>query len=296
MITLAGVELPTPSAKLCEWIERNLPVGEAFPWAASSWAGPSLDKATPGSPAARMPRDLRVNRFTWPQGAGRWAHGAFVASARQAELVRRAANGANGQGSQPVPLVLASPGVRSDESLQVAVNLLRVVPLHSLASTNGGTPSADDDFEANNPTLLIVVDKRYAWQLAPMPDLGILPSGAYDPNSYAAATAGPVPKPPSWGAIIKKIAAAVGETIDTSTIPPAYLYPDQSLSLAGMPVGPALDAVLFNVGLRLVARYDGTFYAQSADEAVAARLADDTSAKGRRRTLQAGGDAFNNAL
>lgn len=299
-ISLGGVELPVPTGALCAWIERNLPVAEAFPWAASSWPGPTLDARTPGVPAARMPATLEVNRFVWPQGASRFAHGAFLAAAREAEQVRAVANGRDGRSSIPIPLVLASPGQPAGEVLSVSVNLLRVVPLHSLATTNGGTPTADDDFRANNPVLLVVVDQRYYWQSAPCPDLGILPYGSYNPNAPADSAEdlpdGPTPPPPSWAACIKKLGAAVGATIDHDPVPAEYLSPDPALNLAGMPAGPALDAVLFNCGLRLVANYDGSFYAQSAPTAIAARKADDESGAGRARALRAGGDAFADEL
>ncbi len=299
-ISLAGVELLTPSKALCSWVERTIPVGEAFPWLQPSAGFPSLDTTTLGVPGYRMPTTFRVNEFVWPQGASRWAYGAFLASADQAEQVRAAANGKGGSTSTPIVLTLATPGQPSGEALQVSLTLLRVVPMTQFVATNNGTPTALDDFAPNNIMLLVVVDARYFWQHTGCPDFGIMPYGSSNPLSVSDPNSpnygGTVPVPVRWRICFKKCEAALGATINVDPIPNAYLFPDPAFNLAGMPIGPVLDALCANTGLRFVANYDGTFAAQSVTYATAARQTDDTSATGQARSLRAGGDGFADVL
>ncbi len=298
-ITLAGVELLNPTTELCEWIERRIPAHQAFPWLRPSWPGRSLNTTAVGVPGYNMPTSFVLNSYYHPQSAQRWSYGAFLASARMANLVRAAANGSDGSTSTMIPLTLAVQGQASGESVGVNVNLQHIIPLSSLEAADFPAGTAP-----NNLVVLVVTDARFGWQSFPCPDFKILQYGLSNPNSVSDPDSpnstsngtGQVQTAVLWRDCFNACASALNATIAVDPITNKYLNPDPALNLAGMPIGPVLDALAANVGMRFVANFDGTFAVQTYATASAARRADDLGAAGSLRTLRGGGDQFAAAL
>lgn len=179
------------------------------------------------------------------------------------------------------------------DQLSLTMTLLRVVPLSAVPTDPDATPA--EQAARNNLVMLVLVDPRYYWGAIPCPDFGIQPYGAYNASS-GSDSGGDAGDPPTWSDVIGQVADALGITLDLPDIDPAYLSPDPGWNQPGAPGGAMLDALLANVGLRLVAHYDGTFTVQDWQDAMDARQADDASDAGQARMLRAGGDQFADAL
>ena len=174
------------------------------------------------------PPAIVPNVLNWPNDASRFA--TFYAIIDDADLVRLRQVGFTRYG--PAALTLLT----LDETENVSV------PMYMLAPR----PLVDPQFMGENGLwLLPLVDKRYFfWSAA---------------ASITGAT--------SWTLLIGQIAAAWGVTITVSTIAADYSTPTIRFDAYQQPLPLLLDAICYTVGLRFVAKIDGTFLAQSYSDA-----------------------------
>lgn len=306
-LSYGGTELICPTAELCNWIEANLPGGAALPWLAPGHATAGNPALGPfDAPSRPMPGALRVGELYWPaSSAQRWACGAFLADAQAAETIRTAANGDGTEAPTALALLMDDGRGAADDQLSLTMTLLRVVPLSAVPDDPDASPAVRA--ARNNLVLLVLVDARYQWQTTPCPDFAIGPYGSYaDSSSSSSSSSGSTGDddggdddgggPPTWAGVIGQVADALGIELDLPEVDEGYLGPDPGWNQPGAPCGAMLDALLANVGLRLVAKYDGTFEVQGWQDAQAARAADDASDAGQARMLRAGGDQFADAL
>jgi hypothetical protein len=272
MIKINDVELPIPTRELVDYLRSALDPSYMLPWMMPrSWPGLGLSAIT--FPTAYRPLPpLRISRFYWPRGAMRWSYGHFLADSEQAERIRTVAFGDDGTQLNTVTLSLASPGEPpsdDDEQLDVEMYVMPPTPLINIVH--------DPNTGIENLYLISVVDERYYWWYKQVPDFGMTDSGAV-----------------TWEDLYGMIGTALGVIIDVDPIDPDYLRPDPSFGLRYEAIPPVLDAVAYNVGHRIIRKYDGSVVSQSFDNAV--QTADDDFANNPQRTIRAGGVRFEDEL
>src|ERR1700683_5494960 len=244
-LSLAGVKLSPPLPDSVAWANANIPVGRLVPYLDRAWPGSLMSARAVSFPSRpRAPRYVRLNTFSWPRGASRFAVGAYWATGDVVDPIRDAANGPDGATSTPIPLVMQVDNQLSGESLNVNVELLKIVPMTAF--------TADIRPDFLNAYILVVVDSRYTWQSTPLPapGLGLPTYGASPSVTWLDAI------PTAATALGLTVAAGEGDegtgppgTLYVDTIPADYLFPDPSLDMPGVSCGLFLDAIAWNTGL-----------------------------------------------
>jgi hypothetical protein len=311
-LTLDDIPLLAPMAMSPEammnvktWVERNITPKTVRPWLTRAWPGFGLAGVT--WPTGYTPNDpIRVNHLIWPIGASRWAFGHFLVDSNALNLIRNAAYGTDGSEFNEITLKMSIPGlVLPDgssspspqfEPLETSVYLLSYTPLGRMTPIPGGggtaTPaptslypspptgspgSTSTDQYVNGLYLITIVDERYYWWNYSIPIIF---------NNIGDTT--------TWQSLFTSIETTINVTINLDTINPAYLQPSRGLALTGEVIPPVLDAMVANIGQRLVRKYDGNVYAQNFDTANAAYEADFSTNPDRQ--LRAGGERFHQVL
>ncbi|MBX6311852.1 MAG: hypothetical protein IRY99_02865 [Isosphaeraceae bacterium] len=275
MLSLGGITLRTPTVELSDWVARHFPLPRLFPVGPTrSWPGLALGRSSWPTTGPAAP--LRLGCFVWPTwGASRFAYGLFLATREDYEAIAEQAFQSGPDQTQSVPLVLSAPPTETpeiaDETVEVAVYVLPGIPLSPLPE------SPWRDLPVNVPYLVPVVDQRYYWWYRNTGDLAI---GASGDNPW------------SWAGLVDALANRLGIKIayNEKEIDTKFGTPHRALSFASEVLPPVLDSVAANLGLRLVAKFDGSFVLESADSSRARRAADDAAHPTRQ--VLAGGDAF----
>lgn len=275
MIQLAGVSLPVPTQEIIDAVESNITLSRlslfwnrAFPgFGTVGLALPTMYRPWPLQP-------LRLNRFYWPSGAARYGFGMFLASKDACNLIHDAAFGQDGTETLPVDLVLSSENQAGATMEAIQFSLMTVFPPVPLFRVLN--PDLSSNF---GMYLLCVVDDRFRWWNVPCPDFGITESAGK-----------------TWANIISKIGDALELTITVSPIDTAYLAPHRALNLTGEPIPLILDAIAFNIGMRVVVQPAGDVYLQDFNDGFTATATDNNSPAGQARTRRAGSSRFVDAF
>ncbi len=220
--------------------------------------------------------------FRWPWGASRWAHGWFLASSNQVAEIQRKAFSEEGDEENPVPgqpipvdLYIDAPGQRSQENLTTPVYVLSITPLARI-----NVPSGSDAAFINGLYLITVVDERWFWWGLTSPTFTMTSST-------------------TWATMIQALGDKVIDTeLNTFGFDPVavdYGAPSSSwgdLKYEQFPI--VFDAVLANVGQRLVRAYNGDLYCEDTETADNDLVDDDEAHPDR--TFRAGGVKFESKL
>lgn len=222
-----------------------------------------------------------IGALTWPcWGLSRWATGHFMADAASAaELRRRVALGlAAGDGGMDLLIHAAAAYGGSIGNADPVTLRVFLLPPRPIARPDLPAPG---DATTRGLYLISVVDARYFLRSKSVrPDLDLdLGCGA------------------TWADVYAALAEDAGIELEVDKPRDEYLAPPRSLAaLAGRNAAVALDAVATSLGQRIVANYDGTFRAQSADRAASERLASEAVARSRGRMRLGGGDVYAETL
>lgn len=274
-LSLASIPLFLPSMDdplLAESVRALDPADLYGGWDRPRFAGLSPSGINIQASAWKPPR-IKLNCLRWPWGASRYATGCFLVSGDGASAIRDQAFGQNGlQAPQAMPLALSTPGLSSIESLIVQMHLaMPPIPLRRVPDGMGGYGAALGD-GSSGVYLLPLVDQRYFFRWLGCPAF----SPAVDGVSV------------QWLDLLNQIFASLGVEATIDSIDTAYRLPHPSLQQTDQPLMTVLDQICSNIGMRLVANYDGTF--RVVDPATAQTLRQQDDASKNQRTLLGGGD------
>ena len=232
-----------------DFVNRFINTESFHPWNDRQFPGWGLAALTLPL-GARTHQPYRLNRFVWPSGAARWAYGHFLCNSDTvAKILPDAISDSSGSYNQ-IPFEIGNTEsneggtIFSGDSITINVFLLPPTPLsgiRGLSIQNTGTQSL---------YLLTIVDPRYFWWWSNWGNLV-------------------VSKTTKWQDLIDGISANLDITIKVDSISAAYLQPSiQAFSLPYEPLPMILDAIAYNIGMRFVANYDGTYAMQLYQTAV----------------------------
>lgn len=279
MLKLANTPLSLVDWEVESRINRWLSMDRIRPFLGRSWPGPGSSFLTVPTGYREWPPPLRLNRMWWPNGASRWACGAFVVdnSLGYATRIHDAAFGQDGTQINAVPLFMDSPDAYtgiSDESLEIQkMYVMAIIPIKRVLKTDGS------DGVTNGLYLFIVADERIFWWDIPTPDFGI--------SEGAGKT---------WRNVIDSCQGALGTTIETSTIPSEYLAPSRALNLTGQPIPPVIDAIATNIGMRFIASYDRVYRMKNFEDSLNDYTQNLDQYPARSSKIIAGGERFMETL
>lgn len=262
MLTLASEPLMVedPAGEVFDWVEKNINPKYYVPWLRRSFPGLAYTWLTwPTGYSAERP--FKINRFYWPLGASRWAYGHFLVDAERLDRIRDEAYTNDGTVQREIKLIMDSPfdpEQDAPERLEVDVYLLPPTPLSSVELT-------EEPGDINNLFLITVVDERYYWWNKATPLL-----------EFTDET--------TWTDAFDKVETALDITLTVDTIDAKYLRASPQLNLSYEVIPPFFDALAYNVGHRVVRKFDGTVHTQNYETALAARQADRTTNKDRFRS------------
>lgn len=266
MLNLDGVDLICdPDRQAEEFITRYVPTDLYMPWRRESWPGFGTAGLTYPTRRYDEPK-FKLGRFHWPSGAARWAFGHFLATSDMvaAILPDSCSNGTY----LPLPFILGNPET-GGEYITVSVYMLPPTPLSGIRGLSQSATGSASLY------LLTIVDVRYFWWWLNMGNVQVTSST-------------------SWLGLFKICQSQTSAVIQVDNIPSTYLQPSTMFSLPYEPLPIILDAICFNVGLRLVALYNGTFYAMSYATSLQTYQTD--LSNNPQRVVLAGGSRFNNPL
>lgn len=257
-------------------------------WGRRTWPGRGFE-ALPWGPFAAPAPPRGIGLMTWPAwGLSRWAAGHFLAHATAADRLRAETRRLLGEADDELAPWSAALTLRIEaasetgpsgnaDRVELPVFLLPPRPLAAPDPRPTEVPGFGVVETSSGAYLLTVVDRRYYLRYRSVrPDI--------DADLSCDAT---------WGDVYAALAADARIDLTWDEVPSDYLVPPETLAgLAGLDVALALDCVAASVGQRVVARYDGTFHAQSADGAIAARDAADLEALSAGRRRLGGGELF----
>jgi hypothetical protein len=249
-----------------EFVRKYVPTDSYLPWLRRSWPGFGLAGVT--YPEAMRPEPaFRLSRFRWPTFACRWAYGHFAMTSDQVNQLQQdcCQSGAYRQ----VPLLFGSPELPSGETVSVSIYVLPPTPLSGIRGLSFAATGS------NSLYLITVVDARYFWWNTNTADMKVT-------NST------------TWANLLNMVSSQLGISLTWDTIPAAYLQPSTMFNLPYEPSPVVLDALLFNVGQRLVANYNGTYVGQMYQTALSAYQTD--MQNNPNRLILAGGARFANPL
>jgi hypothetical protein len=226
MLSIDGIPLFAPSARLCEWIEANmapanLPTLTTPDWDSSPWSGVFPPEAT------KLPGPVRVNELIWPIHASRFACARFLATSGQ---VRAILDGNSGMDeTQPRPARLEIESTSTPGASRISAEMFLLPP----------SPPQFMDI-AGGLHLLTLVDSRYFWRDRPM-----LPRK--------------IDRTTTWEGLLTALAGDLGTTIDLEPVGAEHLSPSGIINrMIGEPACMILDSVAASIGRRIVRRHDGT--------------------------------------
>ncbi len=253
----------------------------AVPWSDRGWPGslPALAQVAYAQ-RPRKTRCIELNTLEWGLGASNPALGFYFASGNELGAIRNAANSSDGTTTTPISFQMAGDGQLSQETLSLSLTLLNMYPLTQFTSA--------DRPDFLNAYIIVLTDNRWfmQWQATP-PWSPIIPAHGLTNSPYYLPS-------PTWQDLIDQCATATGASIVNDPIPSTYLQPDETMNLAGVPIGITLDAICANLGFKFVANFDGSYNMQDAENAMAARQGDIDG--NPNRTSPAGGLLYQDNL
>jgi len=232
----AGVDLllGDPGGQLQDWLDRNLPIGDAslfcadplgslVRWNGRRSQGPNGGIETPKWPAC--PR-WALNSLWWPTGASRFAIGLFLTDTTGLAKILGKLESSGGSAK----LKLSDGRVNLETSMYL-------LPPRPLSAQEFG----------NSFFLLPLVDERYLWRWKQTDT-----SFVFDESA-------------TWSDVISAIGMEIG-TVSFEAIHASYVRPDpHELSRRAENAAVLLDAVAESIGQRFVRQLDGTLECRTWD-------------------------------
>lgn len=272
------IPLERPTKQVVEFLSKYIDPNLATPWEYRSWPGFGMAGVTIPT-GFSIPSDIRINRFVWPLGASRWAYMFCLCDAESLNSIANYAFGSDGTKQIEVNLVLDSPdSFGKTERVITEMYMLPPKPLSSVVPKI--MPSGVNDIvNTNNLYLLTLVDERYFWWFANVGDLSTI----VDIDSGV-----------SWSTLISNITNIIttrfGTGFTNSTILATYLNASHAFILPYEDFPLILDAIAYNIGMRVVRKFDGSVKLQSfadADTAISNNFRDNPG-----RSIIAGGESL----
>jgi hypothetical protein len=264
MLRIGSTNIIATNQDVVNAVDKWFDPSTYVPWLRRSWPGFGLVGLAYPTGIRDIWYDYRqckLNKFYWPTGASRWAFGHFVVSAELVDSIRPEAYGASGLEMNELSFTASCPGQRSVEILETSVYVLACTPIGGMTGYNNVNP----------PYLLTVADDRFWWYYKSSPLLDITDTT-------------------TWTNLFDDLSGALGVTIEVDTIASQYLNPSRGLCLSYEYLPVLIDAAVWNVGHRLIRRYDGTVATQSFQTSLTA-LQDDF-ANFPYRTVKSGGSRY----
>lgn len=280
MLKLADTPVSLVDWEVEERINQWLSLDRIRPFLSRSWPGPGSSFLSVPTGYREWPPPLRLNRMWWPNGASRWACGAFVVDnfMGYASRIHDAAFGEDGTKVNSIKLYMDSPDAYTgsvEESVTIEkLYVMAIIPLKRVLKTTDIT-----DGIMNGLYLFILADERIFWWDVPTPDFGI--------SEGAGKT---------WRDVIDSCQGRLGVNIDTSRIPTEYLAPSRALNLTGQPIPPVVDAIAANIGMRFVVSYDGICTMTNFEDALNSYTQDWNQYQSRTAKVISGGERFMDVL
>jgi hypothetical protein len=246
-----------PDGTLTDFIERFLPLSDLSLWGVPPenyrtyrHVGGS-DRPAVGIGLPRMnfpPRwKVRLNSLYWPSGATRWAQFVGIVDSTTLKTILQTVEGDGGQQNNPQQLVLCdsqfpqsqiqpdSFQIDSKNRVALSVEMYLLRP-RMLQTASGNVPGL---------WLLPLVDERYWWQ--------------YRTASPTVLNAQQTPTPNSlWGDLIDEIGVTDIGGVNRSQYDSNFPGPDAFHWSRKWALGPYLEAVACNLGMRVVRSIDRT--------------------------------------
>jgi len=252
-----------PEADLIDEIDRFLP----FMYLQDFGRTPDFPGRNISALALRDKNDfpnpqIRIGDWYYPTGACRWSVFRGLASSTQVKLMLQETTGRS-----PAFLNMRAVPNPFDVGASAAPYTLA-----SLMYMLPPRPLAEHGNQYDGLFLVTLVDERYYWSNLPVSLLGFGDR--------------------TWGALLDRIQAVLGVSIDYDPIPSIYTFPeyDSQLWTSQESAAALLDAIAANIGCVVVRRLDGTYRLMSARESEALVL----SNRGLPTSLVrvAGGDSY----
>src|SRR6266436_2827115 len=234
MLTYAGTPLCIPTRRAAAWIGKNISILDIQEFRDVDFPSASIDGLTaclhldPKSP-------IRLSHLYWPTGASRFGIGHFLADAGQLVTIRSLVASGNSNNYAPQDLVF-------DDGVNTVSTSMYMLPPRPLAQI------PDVPSPLSQLYLLTLVDARAFW---------------WEKAADITVTDGVT----TWQDLIDAIATGLGETVTNDPIDAAYLTPSSTLTARYEYLPLLLDAVAYNIGMRVVRGLDGTVGLQLADSA-----------------------------
>jgi hypothetical protein len=234
-LSYAGIDLIIPTAELAAWIEANISPSDVYEFAYRAWPGINLTGMAFPEWMGRRP--VKLNTLYWPTGASRWAVGHFLCSEQQLALIRPQLLTTTTDTSPitktaPAPLIIKSEPFTPATTVGTLMWMLPPRPLAQIVGLNGFY-------------LITLVDDRYYWWSISTGKLQI--------------TEGTTLWVTLFQSLVDAIEAVFPASFGTSDpFPDVYLKPSREFTVPYEVMPIVLDAVLYNVGLRLVRKLGGS--------------------------------------
>lgn len=280
MLKLADTPLCLVDWETEDRINQWLSLDRIRPFLGRSWPGPGSSYLSVPTGYREWPPRLRLNRMWWPNGASRWACGAFLVDNTYgyATRIHDAAFGEDGTKVKDVKFYMDSPDAYTgalEESVTIdKMYVMAIIPLKRVLKTTDISDGVN-----NGLYLLVVADERIFWWDVPTPDFQISEGGGK-----------------TWRNVLDDCQSALGITIDTSTIPTEYLAPSRALNVTGQPIPPVIDSIAANLGMKFVVSYDRLFRMTNFEDALNSYAQDWDQYPSRMAKVIAGGERFMDIL
>ena len=277
MLNLAGIDLVLDNQDhdAAKFIEEYINTNSYMPWLRPSRTDPASARIT--YPWQHPEPPFVLNRFRWPQGASRWAFGHFLATSDQLNAIFEQAYTSEGC-YNPITLTLGTPDIglqvnqpnSPDNTVTAQVYLLPPTPLSGIRGLTGTVQSL---------YIISVVDQRFFWYESSTGNLTVDSTTTFDD-------------------LLTMLGSQLGlssEKFSWDEINPSYLQPSSMFNLSYQPCNFALDAIAFNIGMKVIVNYNGTVLLKNANSE-SARLNADFDANPATRIVVAGGSRFNQPI
>jgi hypothetical protein len=273
MLQLAGYDLNGDNVEsdVQDFLNKFLPTSSFKPWLTPSYPGWNLGALTTVN-GQKWGEQFELNKMWWPSGASRFSYGHYLCSSDVVNSIMAVAYGTSGKYNL-INLSIGNPEynqggtIVAGETMNTQVYLLPPTPLSGIRNLTGQIQSL---------YLLTVVDPRYFWPWYNIGNISITPTT-------------------TWQSLITMIAGILNVTINVDTISPNYLAPSlNAYSLPYESVPAILDSIAYNIGMRFVAMYNGTYAMQLYNTALT-NFNNDMSAYSSRM-IMAGGNRFASPL
>lgn len=246
-LTYGGAPLFVPPRDILAWVESTFSLADLVPF----HHRPDQPQSWPTVHDFRR-RPVKVNTLWWPTGAARWAIGTYLVAEEDLATIRNLAYAASTYQALTLTIDDGTYSVGPSMWMLPAIPLTQDPPdnasrvdwtLPRSLETIPGT-----SVKENNLYLLPLVDARYFW---------------WEKSASITVTEGTT----TWATLFTAIASALGITLTQDSVPAAYLKPTVELRGAHEQLPVLLDAAALSVGMRVVAKLDGTYLLQSATSA-----------------------------